>query len=75
MKAKLSTLAKRLGFTSGGEYFDYCINSYYNGNFSQCKDLFSDMTKQDRKDLITYISGFYDNAESKEVYKFYFNLL
>ena len=70
---KLLTLAKGLDFTSETEYFDYCINSWFNGNFSQCRKLFSDMTKADRKRLILYIKGCYDYTH--EVEKFYFNLL
>lgn len=70
---KLLILAKRLDFTNEIEYFDYCISSYVNGNFSQCEDLFSDMTKKDRKSLIEYIKGCYDY--SSDVEKFYFNLL
>lgn len=72
---RLITLAKKLDFTTSEEYFDYCINSYCNGNFSQCRELFKDMTKADRKKLIEYIAGCYDYPEMKNVYKFYFALL
>ena len=67
------TLAKRLDFSSETEYFDYCINSWFNDNFSQCKELFASMTKNDRKGLIKYIKGCYDYTH--EVETFYFNLL
>lgn len=70
---KLITLAKRLDFTTETEYFDYCINSWFNGNFDQCRRLFKDMTKADRKELINYIKGCYDYKH--DVYTFYFNLL
>lgn len=70
---KLLTLAKRLDFSSEVEYFDYCINSYFNGNFSQCRELFAAMNKANRKGLIRYISGCYDHKH--EVQTFYFNLL
>lgn len=70
---KLITLAKRLDFSTETEYFDYCINSYFNGNFSQCKELFKAMTKTDKKRLIDYIRGCYDHQH--EVEKFYFSLL
>lgn len=69
---KLLTLAKRLDFNTEIEYFDYCINSYFNGNFNQCKKLFSDMAKKDRKELIEYIRGCYDYKSNVE--SFYFNL-
>jgi hypothetical protein len=70
---KLLTLAKRLEFTTETDYFDYCINSWFNGNFTQCKKLFSDMCKVDKKRLIEYIKGCYDYTHDVE--KFYFNLL
>ena len=69
---KLITLAKRLDFTTETDYFDYCINSWFNGNFSQCKDLFAAMSKADKKGLINYIKGCYDYTHDVE--KFYFNL-
>lgn len=71
--AKLITLARRLDFTSETEYFDYCINSWFNGQLDQCRNLFSDMTKKDRKGLIRYIQVCYDHKH--EVETFYFNLL
>ncbi len=70
---KLITLAKRLDFQSETDYFDYCINTWFNGQFQQCRDLFFAMTKKDRKDLIKYIQGCYDHKH--EVETFYFNLL
>jgi hypothetical protein len=70
---KLLTLAKKLDFTQETEYFDYCINSWFNGNFSQCKELFKAMAKTDRQHLITYIRGCYDYQH--EVLTFYINLL
>jgi len=73
MTKKLLTLAKQLDFRNEIEYFDYCINSYFNGNFSQCKELFFSMKGKDRKELITYIQGCYDYKSNVET--FYFNLL
>jgi hypothetical protein len=70
---KLLTLAKQLEFKTEIEYFDYCINSWFNGNFSQCKDLFNAMTKKDRKSLIQYIDGCYDYKHA--VSSFYSNML
>jgi hypothetical protein len=76
---KLLTLAKKLDFTIEIEYFDYCINSYFNGNFSQCEELFKDMSKQDKKGLLNYIKTSYNCQENYinvlEVYSFYFNLI
>lgn len=70
---KIITLARKLDFTTETEYFDYCINSYLNGNYSQCKELFKAMTKADRKNLIEYIRGCYDYEH--EVLKYYISLL
>ena len=72
---KLIKLAKSLDFNNEIQYFDYCIDSHINGNFDQCKELFADMTKQDRKRLIEYIEGCYDHPQSKAVYRFYWAML
>lgn len=68
---KLITLAKRLDFTTEAEYFDYCVQSHINGNFSQCKKLFKDMTKADRHRLIEYIR---DNYGNDEIHNYFVNL-
>ena len=70
---KLITLAKALDFNSETEYFDYCINSWFNGRFDQCRRLFRAMQTKDRKGLIAYIQGCYDYRHEVEI--FYFNLL
>ena len=74
---KLITLAKRLDFTTETEYFDYCRDSYINGNFSQCKDLFKAMTKADKKACLNYLKPefAYQYRSDLEVYEFYFNLI
>ena len=69
---KLITLAKRLDFTTENEYFDYCLDSYTNGNYSQCKNLFRAMTKNQKKQLINYLK---QDVEWMEAEQFYFNLL
>lgn len=75
-KKSLLQLAKDLDFRTETEYFNYCINSYINGNFSQCKKLFNAMTKAGRKALIVFI-GSQDAGtnELAECEAFYFNLL
>lgn len=74
MKKSLKTLAKELELSSPYEYYNYCIDSHINGNFSQCRELFSDMSKEDQKGLIRYIeSGEY--SDSPVIKKFYFDLL
>jgi hypothetical protein len=71
MKKKLITLAKELDFTIESEYFDYCIDSYINGQRSQCRNLFAKMKKEDQKNLLRWLKEYGDN----EIYTFYFNLL
>lgn len=71
----LNTLAKQLEFKRDIEYWDYCITSYANGQFTQCRKLFFAMKKADRKGLLDYISGCYDYPEQTDVYQFYFKLL
>ena len=72
---KLITLAKKLDFNTETEYFDYCINSYINGNFTQCRKLFSDMTKKDRKRLIEYIANCHPCGTHSKEYIWYWNIL
>jgi hypothetical protein len=73
--ATLKTLAKRLDFQTETEYFDYMINSHYNGNFDQCRKLFADMSKADKKEFITYMQDCWDYPTDKTVFRFYFDLL
>lgn len=73
--AKLLTLAKRLDFQTETEYFDYCIDSHINGNFTQCRDLFKALTRADRKSLLQYIQTRHLPQGTGKVYNFYFNLL
>lgn len=74
MAKKLSTLAHSLDFKEEVEYFDYCIDSFINGNKSQCRDLFAAMRKDDRKSLLQYIQT-REIGQKQEIYQFYFNLL
>lgn len=69
MKKKLITLAKELDFNTEQAYFDYLIDSHINGNFSQCRNLFSEMRQSDQKSFLYYCKGL------KKVFDFYFDLL
>jgi len=72
MKTKtIKQLAKQLDFSTQSEMYEYFISCHVNGNFSQCRSLFSELTKQAKKDVLSYLleSGF-----NKE-YNYYFNLL
>lgn len=68
----LEKLAKSLDFQQETEYFDYCIESYINGNKDQCKSLFLKMKKDDRKRLLNHIS---QTPGTSPIFKFYLNLL
>ena len=74
MKA-LIKLAKELDFDNEVEYFDYCIDSHINGNFTQCKRLFKDMKKEDRKLFISYLNGQAQYNGLLPTRNFYFELL
>lgn len=70
-KKKLLTLAKELDFNQEYEYFDYCIDSFINGNRSQCRKLFAAMRHDDKKALLKECKY----REITEIYNFYFELL
>jgi len=74
-RKKLLTLAKELDFNTEIEFFDYCIDSHINGNFTQCKDLFNSMKKEDKKLFLNYLNGQSQYNGKLEIRNFYFNLL
>jgi hypothetical protein len=74
MKA-LKTLIKAYEFKTEDQYFEYCINSYLNGNMMQAKKLFLAMKKEDRKRFILSYTEYYDNPSQQESYKFFINLI
>lgn len=53
-KKKLITLAREMEKETETEYFDYIIDSYFNGQFSQCRKLFVEMKKEDQKNFVSY---------------------
>lgn len=73
MKAdnKMKFLYKGLDFTSKEGYFEYCIESYINGNRSQCRGLFKDLPNQYKHELIEHIRN---NAVNDEMHNFYVGL-
>jgi hypothetical protein len=71
---QLKTLLKELEFTQGAEYFDYMIESWYNGQYSQCEQLFTSMTNKDRTLFIIYLSGCFDKPGIMGVYQYYYNI-
>jgi hypothetical protein len=72
--ATIKTLAKRLDFTTNPveEYFTYMVESHLNGNFSQCRALFADLSKADKKEFLSWMKW---NNEPGEIQAFYFDLL
>jgi hypothetical protein len=74
MKA-LKTLIKAYGFTTDSEYFEYCINSYLNGNKQQAKELFKQMKLEDKRSFLLSFTEFYDNPSQQESYNFFINLI
>ena len=72
---KLITLAKELDFTTELEYYQYCLDSYVNGNKSQCKELFKAMKPEDRKGLLKYLDGEAQFNGHLQARNFYFDLL
>jgi len=79
-KTHIQKLAESLDFRTETEYFDYCLDSHLNGNLSQCRQLFKDLTKEGRKELLKHINRFTGNNSDGErnvsaAYKFYFELL
>jgi hypothetical protein len=47
---------KDYGYSHIEDYFNYIIESYINGNFSQVKDLFKKMNKEQREYFINWLS-------------------
>jgi hypothetical protein len=74
MKA-LKTLVKAYGLTTDSDYFEYCINSYLNGNKQQAKELFTQMKLDDKRNFLLSFTEFYDNPSQQESYKFFINLI
>ena len=54
-KKKLLTLAKELDFTAEWQYYQYIIDSWYNGQKTQALKLYNQMKKEDRKEFLNSI--------------------
>ena len=70
-KLTLKQQAKSLEIKFVDELFYYFIDSYNYGQFSQCRRLFGELTKQAKKDVLAYLL---DGGFNRE-YNFYFELL
>ena len=65
MKKKLINLAKSYDFETKTEFFDYIIDSFYNGN-GQAKKIFIEMNKEDQRRFISYL----ENINFEYIFKF-----
>ena len=70
-RKKLNTLAKELDFEFSSDYYSYLIDSYINGNKSQCEKLFKAMKKADQK---YFLMSYLNESDKKEIYDFFFDL-
>jgi nucleoid-associated protein YejK len=61
---KMQSLYKGLDFQHRNQYFDYCIESLINGQRTQAKQLFKDLPKVYKHELITYLRDTYANDEA-----------
>lgn len=60
---KMKSLCKNLDFSTTEEYFQYCADSYLNGNREQCRRLFKDMPRDYKHELIDYLRTVVANDE------------
>jgi hypothetical protein len=74
MKKSLARLAHELDFETGHDYFEYCLSSYINGNFNQCKELFKAMIKNDQKAFLRYMNGEAQHNGRLQARNFFFDL-
>ena len=62
-KKSLKALAKSYEVEN---FYDYIIESYVNGNFTQATELIREMSRRDRAQLLVYVSGGNFNHELRE---------
>lgn len=75
MKESLTRIMQRnlnaLGFATNDEYYNYCVESYLNGQFNQCKTLFNQLPHDNKHELITYIGN---NHANDEIHNYFVSL-
>lgn len=72
----LLKLAKSLDFETETQYFDYLTESHINGNFTSCRQLFKQMTRDQRKQYLKHVhSEIVIYPSNQKIYNFYFDLL
>jgi hypothetical protein len=70
----MKKLLKSYNFTSDQDYYQMVYESKVNGNFSQAKEQFKAMPKENRKDCVKYIFALHDN-ELNDTTEWFFDLL
>ena len=65
----INTLSRELDLNGRIAYYEYCIDSYQNGNFD--RDLFNSMTKASKKDFLKWAN----RDIYREAFNWYFELL
>ena len=65
MKKKLINLAQSYDFETETEFFDYIIDSFYNGN-GQARSLFLEMNKENQRKFVSYLK----DIDFEYMYKF-----
>lgn len=75
MKDSLNRIMQRnlnaLEFSTTAEYYQYCVDSYINGQFKQCNTLFNQMPNENKHQLIEYIR---DNVGNDEINNYFVSL-
>jgi len=73
MAKKMSSLVKGLEFETTEEYYQYIVDSKINGNIDQCRRLYRDMPKENRKEFLSSLADhnyrFGDKQTEYEVLK------
>lgn len=71
----LQTLANELDFSHTSDYWNYIVDSYINGQFNQCKNLFNAMRKKDQKLFMNWLRwGELEPYLKKEIDNFFTDL-
>lgn len=58
---------KDLGFNELNDVYNYIVESKINGNYSQTKELLKKLSKDQRKDFITYLENTTDQKTKDEL--------
>jgi hypothetical protein len=69
---QMEQLINDYDFNSITEFYDYCLDSYINGNKKQSRELFYMMPKGNQKDCIMYLTVNY--GQTAQVFEFTLNL-